>query len=115
MSRYNPRIYNFANLKVIDKVAISSILLCVDELENAKEEYARLGNDSSRTMNIIEYECKQEAAEECAENLRIVAINTIISLIDGYEEDVEEIDTDDFFYGYEDKYKIPEFISSFEE
>lgn len=97
MSYYNPRIYNYSNLKPEDKRFIYAMSLMVEGLELHECDY--LIEDECSTLERIECEIAQEVLKEAEEYLKADMREFIVAIIDGYEEDVPEVDTDDHFYG----------------
>ena len=98
MSYYNPKIYNSKNLhkddlviiRVMDDV-VKTVLQCHNDKLKDEMEY-----DNS-TLNKIKIEEGLKTLIDIWEEYKLVRMETIVSMIDGYdmEENVEEKEPDD--------------------
>ena len=97
MTYFNPRIYNYHNLKEEDKKVVDGMIYLVDSLENMEADY--LGYEDETTMEKIQNEIALETLQEAQERLKYDIAEFMVAMIENYDEDVEEIDTDNYFYG----------------
>ena len=101
INEIDPRIYNFKNLKLEDKVVVASqfkiFLLVKKEKEDLKETA-----DKQNSLTKFLYEVAIEELDEVEEKIKVTIIQTIISFIENYDYFVKELETDDYFYGLED-------------
>ena len=75
---YNTKIYNYKNLHTDDKQIVQAQLLMFETIEDLITEYTYA--KEKMYSDIVEY---------------------MVFAIEGYEEDVNEVDTNDPFYGLE--------------
>ena len=101
INEIDPRIYNFKNLKLEDQVVVASqfkiFLLVKKEKEDLKETA-----DKQNSLTKFFYEVAIEELDEVEEKIKDTIIQTIISFIENYDYFVNELETDDYFYGLED-------------
>lgn len=101
INEIDPRIYNFKNLKLEDQVVVVSqfkiFLLVKKEKEDLKETA-----DKQNSLTKFLYEVAIEELDEVEEKIKVTIIQTIISFIENYDYFVKELETDDYFYGWED-------------
>lgn len=99
MSYYNPRIYNYSNLHREDKVTVHIMMWTLDTIENMETNYEPKPRAS--IMEKMFSETAQEVISEIEERVLDEIIEFIVSTIDSYEHEVDEIDTADFLFGME--------------
>ena len=92
---YNTRIYNYANLHSKDKQIVQAQLLMLESVEDTT--YAK--ETSTNTLETIFFEEGINALEEAKRNMYNDIVEYMIFAIDSYEDEVNEIDTSDPFYG----------------
>lgn len=98
MSFYNPKIYNYKNLIKDDKCIVDAIAMCIQGLEDMKCDYA-IRKDKKMILEQIESEIALETLDRAIERQCMDLIELMVSWIDAYEQDVEEIETDNYFEG----------------
>lgn len=94
---YNPRIYNYSNLKKEDQIIVDYMIYLTDSIEEMKYDYDTDMNTSH--LEKIFNETAVEVVDEVIERVIEEILEFIVSTIENYDEDIEEIDTDDFLYG----------------
>lgn len=98
MSYYNPKIYNYSNLHEEDKKQVKLIKnVFIDTLD-----YSLSSDFEEETiLEKMKTEIRAQAVEDAQQLLYDRLIEYIVCLIDSYEQDepIDEIDTDDYFYG----------------
>lgn len=99
MTYYNPRIYNYSNLLREDKLRVHVMMWTLDAIENMEAEYEP--EPRSTIMEKMFSETAQEVISEVEERVMHVIIEFIVSTIDSYDHEVDEIDTMDFLFGME--------------
>lgn len=99
MIGYNTRVYNYSNLKPIDKVIIEFMIDQVEALELVMSDLEYDKKDALTLIDQAKFECAEEYLEEAHDQMVGNIIEAIVGIIDAYKEDVPEIDTDDYFYG----------------
>lgn len=101
MTYINPRIYNFSNLKPEDQLTITMMMDLVGDLENLEYDYEP-GREAS-TLEKIEGEIAVNTIREAQDYLESSIVDWMVSIIDNYEDEyeIEDKDTDDYFYGLE--------------
>jgi len=105
MSKYNPRIYNYYNLKEEDKTYINAKAEVISSLEAEQHEYFYIGEPTVLEKMFVE--TAQEVLNHVKKSLIRDLVEFIVVTIDSYEEDVEEIETSDFFYGMDYYFENP--------
>lgn len=101
---YNPRIYNYSNLNERDKEIADMMLMQLEEIEFIGDDYLDVANDEdSLIKERIEAEIKLMALTDVYKHLFENIIEFMISCIEHYEDDVVEIDTNNFLFGYQDE------------
>ena len=90
---YNTRIYNYANLHSKDKQIVQAQLLMLESVEDTITNYTYAKETSTHTLEGI------NALEEAKRNMYNDIVEYMIFAIDSYEDEVNEIDTSDPFYG----------------
>lgn len=98
MSYYNPKIYNYSNLHEEDKEKVKVIKqIFIDPLESPLE----LDFEQETILEKMKAEIRAEAFEDAQGMLYDQLVEYIVYLIDSYKQDepIDEIDTDDYFYG----------------
>ena len=102
MTYFYPKIYNKNNLKEKDRKELDYIKNFLDNvIENTKEQY----EDATATDTIlgrIQMEIVENFCEMLKVDMGFQLHEEIVYLIDGYEEDVEEVENPDTYY-YEPK------------
>lgn len=96
---YNTRIYNYANLHLEDKQIIQAQLLMLESVEDTITNYTYAKETSTNTLETISFEEGIHALEEAKRNMYNDIVEYMIFAIDSYEDEVNEIDTSDPFYG----------------
>ena len=101
INEIDPRIYNFKNLKLEDQVVVASqfkiFLLVKKEKEDLKETA-----DKQTSLTKFLYEVVIEELDEVEEKIKDAIIQTIVSFIENYDYFVKELETDNYFYGFEE-------------
>lgn len=98
---YNTKIYNYANLHSDDKQIVQAQLLMFETIEDLITEYTYSKETCTNTIESISYEEGIKALEEAKERMYSDIIEYMVFAIENYEEDVNEIETKDPFYGLE--------------
>lgn len=96
---YNTRIYNYANLHSEDKQIVQAQLLMLESVEDTITNYTYAKETSTNTLETISFEEGINALEEAKRNMYNDIVEYMIFAIDSYEDEVNEIDTSDPFYG----------------
>ena len=96
---YNTRIYNYANLHLEDKQIIQAQLLMLESVEDTITNYTYAKETSTNTLETISFEEGIHALEEAKEKMYSDIVEYMVFAIEGYEEDVNEVDTNNPFYG----------------
>lgn len=96
---YNTRIYNYANLHSEDKQIVQAQLLMLESVEDTITNYTYAKETSTNTLETISFEEGVNALEEAKRNMYNDIVEYMIFAIDSYEDEVNEIDTSDPFYG----------------
>lgn len=97
MSYYNPRTYNYSNLITEDQMIVQHMIYLVDAVKVSKEDY-----DTDLDTSHLEKIFNETAVEVIDETIQLMIneiIEFIVSRIDNYNGDIEEIDTDNYLYG----------------
>lgn len=92
MTYFNPRIYNYSNLKAADKDLIDFALTVLEA-----EAEIDFGDFESEALEKFAEKVESSLIEGQLMNI----MDHIVGIIDGYGEAVEEKDTNDFFFGCE--------------
>jgi len=98
---YNTKIYNYKNLHTDDKQIVQAQLLMFETIEDLITEYAYSKEACTNTLEIISYEEGIKALEDAKEKMYSDIVEYMVFAIEGYEEDVNEADTNDPFHGLE--------------
>ena len=98
---YNTRIYNYANLHSDDKQIVQAQLLMFETIEDLITEYTYSKEACTNVLESISYEEGIKALEEAKEKMFSDIIEYMVFAIENYEENVNEIETKDPFYGLE--------------
>lgn len=96
---YNTRIYNYANLHLEDKQIIQAQLLMLESVEDTITNYTYAKETSTNILESISLEEGIHALEEAKQNMFSDIVEYIVYAIDSYEEDVNEVDTQDPLFG----------------
>ena len=96
---YSTRIYNYANLHSKDKQIVQAQLLMLESVEDTITNYTYAKETSTNTLETISFEEGINALEEAKRNMYNDIVEYMIFAIDSYEDEVNEIDTSDPFYG----------------
>lgn len=102
MTYYDPKIFNYSNLNERDQSTLNDMIFwLMNEVERKCEE---LKDDSNDAENSIEErlraEIQYEAVKGLSDDLVMQLVEFIVNAIDNDDrEDVETIDTNDYFYG----------------
>lgn len=97
MSYYDPRIYNYLNLNSEDQTIVQHMVYLVDAVKVSKEDY-----DTDLNTSYLEKIFNETAVEVLDETIQLMIneiIEFIVSRIDNYDSNIEEIDTDNYLYG----------------
>lgn len=97
MTYFNPRIYNYHNLNDEDRYVVNAMIYLVESLECAEADCEYY--DDETILDKIKSEIVVETLQEAQERLKNDIIEYMVTRIDEYEDDVVEIDTDDYFIG----------------
>lgn len=97
MTYFNPRIYNYHNLNDEDRYVVNAMIYLVESLESAEADYDLYDNET--TLDKINSEIVIETLQEAQERLKNDIVEYMVTRIEKYEDDVAEIDTDDYFIG----------------
>ena len=98
---YNTRIYNYANLHSDDKQIVQAQLLMFETIEDLITEYMYSKEACTNALESISYEEGIKALEEAKEKMFSDIIEYMVFAIENYEENVNEIEAKDPFYGLE--------------
>lgn len=105
MTYYNPKIYNYAHLNKEDKNIFDyMIIVLMDNLESCiQDKKDELDFEDTDLAERLSLEAQIKGLEEANERLQCELVEFIVSRIDDYvtdeeTDDIEEIDTDDYFY-----------------
>ena len=90
---YSTRIYNYSNLKDEDKQIVQAQLLMFETVEDTIRE------SSTNILDAVSYEEGIKALEQVQQNMFSDIVEYIVYAIDSYEEDVDEVDTQDPLFG----------------
>ncbi len=96
---YNTKFFNYSNLIDEDKQIVVAQLLMLDSVEEVISEYTFSKGSSDNLLENISYQERIKALIEAKQAMYDDIIEWMIIAIEGYEHEVEEVDTDDFFYG----------------
>lgn len=97
MTYYNPRIYNYSNLHDEDKREFKMIMYFINSIDNIIADYEV---EEETLIEKAVNEIKLVTLNEVKERLEHELVEYIVSVMDNYDGDVKEIETDDYFYGY---------------
>ena len=93
--------YNYKNLHTDDKQIVQAQLLMFETIEDLITEYTYSKEACTNTLESISYEEGIKALEDAKEKMYNDIVEYMVFAIEGYEEDVNEVDTNDPFYGLE--------------
>ena len=96
---YNTKIYNYANLHLEDKQIVQAQLLMLESVEDTITNYTYGKETSTNILESISLEEGIHALEEAKQNMYNDIVEYMIFAIDSYEDEVNEIDTSNPFYG----------------
>ncbi len=96
---YNTKFFNYSNLIDEDKQIVVAQLLMLDSIEEVITEYTFSKDSSDNLLENISYQEGIKALIEAKQAMYDDIIEWMVFAIEGYEHEVEEVDTDDFFYG----------------
>ena len=96
---YNTKIFNYSNLTEEDKQIVTAQLLMLDSIEEVITEYTFSNEVADTLLESISYQEGIKALIEAKQAMYDDIIDWMVFAIEGYEHEVEEIDTNDFFYG----------------
>ena len=99
MTYYNPAIYNYANLHREDQATAKVMYDIFKDLENM-EDYYKCEQGTPLMVRIFS-ETAIEVLAEVEERIMSNITEFIVSAIDKYDHDVDEIDTTDSLFGME--------------
>lgn len=97
MTYFNPKIYNYSNLKKEDQKIIDIILMTMDNCLHVEKF-----EDDITIFEKMKNEIAEAAVREIKDNIYKFIISLIVSTIDAYEEtyEITEKETTSFLYGY---------------
>lgn len=102
MSYFDPKIYNYSNLTDADKHIVDAMLMIVCSANDKCCDYRfDLDWQKPTILEKIESEIAIQTIKELVEDLKSDVVDFIVSRIDGYEHDVNSIETTDYFYGFD--------------
>lgn len=96
---YNTKIFNYSNLTEEDKQIVTAQLLMLDSIEEVITEYTFSNEVADTFLESISYQEGIKALIEAKQAMYDDIIDWMVFAIEGYEHEVDEIDTNDFFYG----------------
>lgn len=96
---YNTKFFNYSNLIDEDKQIVVAQLLMLDSIEEVITEYTFSKDSSDNLLENITYQEGIKALIEAKQAMYDDIIEWMVIAIESYEHEVEEVDTDDFFYG----------------
>ena len=96
---YNTKVFNYSNLTEEVKQIVVAQLLMLDSLENVITEYTFSNEAADNQLERISYQEGIKALIEAKQSMYDDIIEWMVFAIEGYEHEIEEVDTDDFFYG----------------
>lgn len=96
---YNTKVFNYSNLTEDDKQIVVAQLLMLDSIENVITEYTFSNEAADNQLERISYQEGIKALIEAKQSMYDDIIEWMVFAIEGYEHEIEEVDTDDFFYG----------------
>lgn len=100
MTYFNPKVYNRENLKEKDKHELDFYFrMVMNAIYNAEFD-SKVTYELSPTLKKIKGELIEEFAKEVKEQIAITWDEIVVTMIDEYEEDVEEREE---YTQYEDK------------
>ena len=100
MSYFNPKIYNYSNLNESDRLLINCMLMCANELDSVVGDFeCDLADEESSILDKIKAENGIEALQIGQQAILHHIVETMVAIIDNYEHDIPEIDTNDYFCG----------------
>lgn len=91
--------YNYSNLKSEDKQIVQAQLLMFETVEDTITEYMYRRESSTNILDAVSYEEGIKALEQVQQNMFSDIVEYIVYAIDSYEEDVDEVDTQDPLFG----------------
>lgn len=98
---YNTRIYNYSNLSDENKKTIDRLIdVGLSSIYNIYAEYAEEEEFATNLIDKMRYEERKEALKEASGSLVNDIIELIVVMIDADTNEIEEKNTDDYFYGY---------------
>ncbi len=96
---YNAKIFNYANLTPEDQQMVQAQLCMVDEIDELITEYTYSKETEVNLLEIITYQEGIKAFIEAKQRMYSEIVNSMVFAISGYEHEIEERETNDFFYG----------------
>ena len=93
------KIYNYSNLNNEDKQIVQAQYLMINSVRNLLDEYEVSKELAEDTLEQITYEQRIKALEDAEEYMLYDIHEYIMYAIDGYENTVNEVETDDPLYG----------------
>ena len=97
MTYFNPRIFNYQNLNKQDKIIVNWLIYLVESLENMEYDYS--DDEDCTTLEKVKNEIAIETLHEAQDRLKSDIVDFMVSSIDEYEGVVNDVNTDDYFYG----------------
>ena len=103
MTYFNPRIYNKQNLKEKDRKELEYWKEVFDSvIENAKERFVSSTITDIQTIDTLLTEVAEEFCEYVRADLGYQLQDNVVSIIDNYEGDIEEVEEPETFLYYPD-------------
>lgn len=96
---YNAKIFNYANLTPEDQELVQAQLCMVDEIDALITEYTYSKEREINLLETITYQEGIKALIEVKERMYSEIVDSIVFSISGYEHEIEERETNNFFYG----------------
>ena len=101
MSYYDPKIYNYSNLDEKEKSLLEAILsTTLFSIGNKYCEYSYERECASNCLDRIRYEERIDATMDMVDNFLGDIVELMVRMIDSSDREIEEKDTDSYFYGY---------------
>lgn len=102
MTYYDPKIYNFKNLKDKDKLIVAGMFYQYLIAHEALKDYEEANETSQTLFQEMKNTNAVDTTKELIKKLGTEIIDYIVSTIDSYEEDVELVETKHYTEGVYD-------------
>lgn len=97
MTCYNPRVYNYSNLRDEDKQCARIMYHLLGVVKDKATEYNCTGTPT--ILEQIENEIAKETIDEVVDTIELEIVEFFVDCIDHYNKEIKMIDTNDYFYG----------------